>query len=184
MNETTGTGHKRSVPLFVISKLADVINLTGVVIVFATVTTMFLAIFINVVLRYVFASGITWAYEIHNLLLPWLVAGGAVMAACAGRNISVDIIIKVLPDSLSRLFGLAVNAFVAAVCVGVVYSSLPIVRAAQYSRLAETGIPQMYGYMSLLYAFSMIAVIAILQIVQTLLGDRTAKFDPAASSFS
>ena len=164
--------------------LNNVVSWTGIVIVVATITSMFLALFTNVVLRYVFGNGIAWAYEIHNILFPWLVAGGAVMASAKGSNIAVMAVVGILPEFLRRLVSIVVHAFVAVLCVGVVYTSMPIVKAAKFSRLAETGIPQMYGYWSLLYAFSAIAIISLFFTIRLILGEKAETVDPAAANFS
>ncbi|KEA62268.1 TRAP-type C4-dicarboxylate transport system, small permease component [Marinobacterium lacunae] len=164
--------------------LVSIVNLTGATLVIASLSTMFLSILVNVVLRYVFGSGITWAYELPAILFPWAVAGGLVMATAQGRNIAVDAIIKLLPERLRWVLAILINLFTGSVSVGVVYYSLPIVKASQYSRLAETGISQIYGYSSLLYAFSMIALIALLTLIDYLLGQRVEVSDPSESNFS
>ncbi len=170
--------------LRILQLLITFIYWTGSVIVVATISCMFLALFVNVVLRYAFGSGIAWAYEIHNILFPWLVAGGAVMAAAKGSNIAVRAMVDALPLFVQRIVAVIVHGFVSVLCVGVVYSSKPIVKAAQYSHLAETGISQMYGYWSLLYAFSAIALISAFFMVRLLIGKQADVSDPTAASFS
>lgn len=164
--------------------LNTIIYWTGLVIVVTTISCMFVALFVNVVLRYAFGSGIAWAYEIHNILFPWLVSGGAVMASAKGSNIAVRALVDVLPLFVRRIVAIIVHGFVAVLCVGVVYSSKPIVKAAQYSHLAETGISQMYGYWSLLYAFSAIALVSAFFMFRLLLGEQADASDPTAASFS
>lgn len=168
----------------VLQKLNAFIDLTGVIIVVATISSMFLALFVNVVLRYAFGSGIAWAYEIHNILFPWLVAGGAVMAGARGSNIAVMALVGFMPEILRRLISILVHAFVAVLCAGVVQTSMPIVRAAKYSRLAETGISQMYGYWSLLYAFGAIAFVSVLYVLRMVCGEKADVSDPTASNYS
>lgn len=168
----------------VLQKLNTFIDWTGIVIVVVTITCMFLALFINVVLRYVFGSGIAWAYEIHNILFPWLVAGGAVMAGARRSNIAVMALVNILPEIFRRIVAIAVHAFVGILCAGVIQTSMPIVRAAKYSHLAETGISQMYGYWSLLYAFGVMSMISLFFVLRLLLGEKADASDPTASSFS
>lgn len=164
--------------------LNTIIDWTGVVIVVTTISSMFLALLINVFLRYFLGDGIAWAYEIHNILFPWLVAGGAVMASARGSNIAVTALIGILPELLRRIVAIGIHGFVAALSIGIVISATPIVKAAKYSRLAETGIPQMYGYWSLLYAFSAMAAVSFFYMLQMLLGEKAKASDPTASKFS
>ena len=167
-----------------LDRLKTVINYTGAIIVVITLSSMFVAIFVNVVLRYAFGNGIAWAYEIHNILFPWLVAGGAVMAAAKNGNIAVRAFVDLLPDLGRRVIAIAVFVFVAILCVGIIYSSMPIIKAAQYSRLAETGIQQMYGYFSLIYSFGSIALISAFFAIRLILGEKIAATDPTQANFS
>ena len=154
-------------------KITSILDLTGVVIVCATLVSMFAALLVNVFLRYLFEEGITWAYEMHQILLPWLVAGGAVMASARGANIAVTVIVDAVPEIVRRSIVMAVYATTAVIGFVVAYSSMPIVRAAKFSRLPETHIPQMYGYISILYAFYAIAIISTLYCIRTALGEKS-----------
>lgn len=164
--------------------LTNWINLSGAAIVVLTLGAMFLAVLANVILRYVFGSGVTWAYEIPSILFPWCIAGGLVMASAQGRNITVDMLAKVVPPFAQRVLAVAVNLFVSFVSAAVAYYSMPIIKASQYSRLAETGIPQIYGYSSLLYAFSMIAVLGLIAGIEYALGHRACVSEPTATNYS
>jgi len=138
-----------------------------------TVTILFVALFTNIVLRYLFDRGITWAYEIPYVLFPWMVATGAVVATVRGRNIQVKLLVNVLPAALARVCRIAVNAIVVATSVLVIWTSMPFLKASTFMRLAETGIPQVWGVSSLIYAFGMIALIAAMDIVLLVLDPDT-----------
>lgn len=155
---------------------------SGRVIAVACLGFMFALLLVNVVLRYTLGEGIAWAYEIHALLLPWLVAAGVVIAAARGANIAITL----LPDMLSlgarRVLILAVQAAVLVICLSVLASSPPILKASTFQTLATLGIKQVWGYSSLIYAFSGMAVIAALELLSVLAGKSV---DPAdISSFS
>ncbi len=154
-------------------KVTSIIDMTGIVIVCGTLVTMFVALLVNVLLRYIFSEGITWAYEMHHILLPWLVAGGAVMASARGANIAVSVLVDVVPEVIRRVIVIAVYVATAVISSVVAYTSMPIVRAAKFSRLPETHIPQMYGYISILYCFYAIAIIAALYAIRTALGEKS-----------
>ncbi len=153
-------------------KITSIIDMTGIVIVCTTLVSMFAALLVNVILRYLFEEGITWAYEMHQILLPWLVAGGAVMASARGANIAVSVLVDAVPSAVRRIIVMVVYAATAVISFTVAYSSMPIVRAAKFSRLPETHIPQMYGYISILYAFYAIAIISALYCIRTALGEK------------
>jgi TRAP-type C4-dicarboxylate transport system permease small subunit len=157
---------------------------SGRLIAAACLAAMFAALLANVVLRYAFGTGIAWAYEIHALLLPWLVAGGLVIASARGRNVAVTLTADLLPPRARSGLNLAIHATVLAIAASVLWSSQPILRASQFQTLSTLGIKQVWGYSSLVYAFGGIALISLLEILRTLGGEDTADRDPEHSSLS
>ncbi|ODC05495.1 hypothetical protein BFW38_14640 [Terasakiispira papahanaumokuakeensis] len=180
VSEREGSGTVRRC----IQWLSALINVSGGAVVVVSLVTMFLVVLVNVVLRYFWGSGITWAYELPSILFPWCVAGGIVMSAVQGRHIAVDVLVELLPSSMRRVLQVLVNLFVSLVSAGVVYYAMPIIKASQYSRLAETGIPQVYGYSSLVYAFSMVSCIGLLAAINHLCGGRLEARDPTVTHYS
>ena len=160
------------------------LDLSGQIIAAVTLAFTFLTLLVNVILRYAFDSGIAWAYEIHAVLLPWLVAGGIVVAAARSRHISVTLLPDLLgPRGLGALL-LAVNAVIVIISVNVLWTSQPILRASQFQTLSTLGIRQIWGYSSLVYAFAAMTVIALLNMVLVLAGRLTHDMDPSRSSLS
>ena len=145
----------------VVAAIDRVIYWISATIVVSALSFLFVAILVNVLLRYLFAEGITWAYEIPSILFPWIVVAGAVMAAQAGRHIAVVALLRLLPMAWRRGLLVAVNLLVAVTAVLVVDAALPIVSVTHSSRLAETGIPQSFGYASLVYGFVAIGLTAL-----------------------
>jgi len=150
--------------------------------VIVTLSAMFLALLVNVLLRYLFSMGIPWAYEIHSILFPWMVAGGAVMAAVRGRNIAVMAVVNLLPEFGRRIVALIVHVIIVVMAVAVIDTSFPIVMASRFSVLAETRIPQIYGYSSLLFGFALIGAISLMDAVRLLLGEHAQQTEPGQTS--
>jgi TRAP-type C4-dicarboxylate transport system permease small subunit len=167
-----------------VAGISTLLDWSGRIIASTCLGFMFVALLANVVLRYAFGSGIAWAYEIHALLLPWLVGGGIVIAAARGRNIAISL----LPDMLSprgrRFVELAIQAAILAISVSVLWSSQPILKAAQFQNLSTLGIKQIWGYASFVYAFAGMAVIAVVDILRVLGGTDVMDHDPEHASLS
>ncbi|MEO3432392.1 TRAP transporter small permease subunit [Inquilinus sp. CAU 1745] len=145
---------------------------------------MFVALLLNVILRYAFGAGITWAYEIHALLLPWLVGGGIVIAAARGRNIAINLLPNFLRERARLRLLLVIELAILAICISVLWSSQPILKAAQFQNLSTLGIKQIWGYASLIYAFAGMALIAIADILILLSGGNIGDDDPSHASLS
>ena len=157
---------------------------SGQVIAALTLAFMFCALLVNVILRYVLNSGLPWASEIHAVLLPWMVAGGVVIAAARGRNIAITLLPDLMGAQGRRWLFVVVNLMILVIAASVLWSSQPILKAAQVQRLSTLGIKQIWGYSSLIYAFGGMAVIALLDMLRVLLERDVSPGDPTRTSLS
>lgn len=147
-----------------------------------TVMTLVLfgAIFMNVVLRYAFASGVAGAYELPAILFPWLVISGAVLAAQRGQHIAVDLILRVNHAGLRRAVRLAIDLLIAAMALVVVQAGWSMMLNSWSSRLAETGLSEGWGYMALVYGYAAIGLTALISLCRTLCEPAATPDDAAA----
>ena len=178
-----GRGRHRPLPHWV-SGIATLFDWSGRLIAVLCLGFMFVALLLNVVLRYFFGSGIAWAYEIHALLLPWLVGGGIVIAAARGRNIAITILPDALTHRLRLRLLLAVNIVILAISISVLWTSQPILKASQFQTLSTLGVKQIWGYASLIYAFTGMAFIALIDILRLLAGEDPQDPDRTHASLS
>lgn len=178
-----GMGRLRPI-LTALSAARDLIDWSGRLIAVACLGVMFAALFVNVVLRYAAGSGIAWAYEIHALLLPWLVAGGLVVAAARGRNIAVTLAVDNARGGARLALTLFIQIAVLLVSVTVLATSPPILTAAHFQTLSTLGITQFWGYISLIYGFGAMAILAAIQIVISFIAPADDPHDPSHASLS
>ncbi|TJZ89399.1 TRAP transporter small permease subunit [Paracoccus gahaiensis] len=180
-----GHGGRASPPgLRAADGLANAVEISGKVIAVSCLAFMFVALLVNVILRYFFAGGIPWAYEIHALLMPWLVAGGVVIAAANGANIAITLLPGMLGARGAQVLLVVVQVLIVVTSLSVLISSRPILVASQYQRLSTLGITQVWGYASLVYAFGGMALLAVIDILRVIFGGQTWDRDPAANSLS
>jgi C4-dicarboxylate transporter DctQ subunit len=65
-----------------------------------------LLMFSNVVMRYLFDSGLPWALEATHYLFAWVVLVGAANGVSTGTHLGIDLLVKRLPASLARVVAL------------------------------------------------------------------------------
>ncbi|WP_108660164.1 TRAP transporter small permease [Acuticoccus kandeliae] len=164
--------------------IVTALDWSGRVIAAACLAFMFVALLVNVILRYMFGSGIAWAYEIHALLLPWLVAGGIVIAAARGRNIAITLLPDMLDAKAQRILLVIIHLAILVIALSVLWTGQPILKASKFQTLSTLGIKQVWGYASLVYAFAAMAVIALVDIVRVLGGALSIDTDPGHASLS
>jgi TRAP-type C4-dicarboxylate transport system permease small subunit len=181
--EPTGTGPSRPV-LGLLDRALWLIDTSGAIIVTLTLGIMFVTLFANVVLRYLFGDGLTWAYELPSILFPWMVAGGVVMASARGRNIAVTVLSDMLGARPYWALMLAVHLLIGVIAVAVLITGKPILIASQFQRLSETGISQIWGYSSLVYAFGLITVTSLINVLRLLIGGTDLTGEREHASYS
>ncbi|HLW28521.1 MAG TPA: TRAP transporter small permease [Kiloniellales bacterium] len=161
--------------------LVSALDLSGRLIAVICLGLMFVALLVNVVLRYLLGTGITWAYEIHAILLPWLVAGGIVIATARGRHIAVTLLSSLLKGRALWLLVLSIQTALFVISISILWSSQPILKASTFQTLATLGVKQVWGYSSLAYAFGAMALIALLEMGQLLAGKHPVEHTPEES---
>ena len=64
---------------------------------------IFVILAANTVLRYATGSSLQWANEVPELLFPWLVVAGVVLAAQQGAHIATTFLMEALPAKAQRV---------------------------------------------------------------------------------
>ena len=179
-----GEEREQSLFLRLLGGIPTLLDWSGRAIGVASLTFMFFALLANVLLRYVFGTGIAWAYEIHALLLPWLVGAGIVIASAQHRHIAITLLPDLLGPKAQRILLLIIQISLIVIAVSVLWSSQPILRAAKFQNLSTLGIKQIWGYASLVYAFAAMAIIAATDALRVLLGVDVMDHNPEHASLS
>ncbi|MDO5371688.1 TRAP transporter small permease subunit, partial [Paracoccus sp. (in: a-proteobacteria)] len=73
----------------ILRNIVSTLEMSGRLICVVTLVVLFIGLMANVILRYASGRGLDWAYDIHAILLPWLIAGGVVIATVQSRNIAI-----------------------------------------------------------------------------------------------
>jgi TRAP-type C4-dicarboxylate transport system permease small subunit len=68
-----------------------------------TTVVIFAILAVNTVLRYATGSSVQWANEVPELLFPWMVMAGVVLAAVQGAHITTTFMMDVLPAKVRRV---------------------------------------------------------------------------------
>lgn len=77
-------------PLRLVMKLFDVLVVIGM-------TVMSVMVFLNVVLRYGFNSGIPISVELSRIIFVWIIMLGSIVALAQGAHLAVDSFVAKLP---------------------------------------------------------------------------------------
>ena len=77
--------------------LERVIQTVCQVLLWLSTTVIFVILVANTILRYATGASLQWANEVPELLFPWLVMSGVVLAAQHGAHITTSFLVEKLP---------------------------------------------------------------------------------------
>ncbi len=147
------------------NRILKVLNgiLTAVISIF--LLAMVALVFLNVVLRYGFHSGITESEELARYLFVWIVFLGAVVAYRDKSHLNVDLIVGALPAKAQKVMYVIINIIVIGVLAIVVNGGVKMIAINKNSFGPATGIP-----LSILFIAGVLAsvVMIIMAVVQTI----------------
>ncbi len=131
------------------------------VVMWVTTVVIFTILTANTVLRYVGGTGLQWANELPELLFPWLVMAGVVLAAEKGAHIATVFLLEALPRHVQRIVGV-LGWLVVATLYGTLskatYSMLEIVHDEKSPILR---VPGSVTYACVLGGMVMLALLAL-----------------------
>jgi C4-dicarboxylate transporter DctQ subunit len=156
--------------------------LVGKILVGTIMTFSAFLLFVNVVLRYVFHYGMSWAEEVTRYLLLWTVFVGAGVISREGVHVSMEALYNLWPEKLQRMAFLAINLFCIATIVTIFFFGVDIVKmvieTGQTSEAAFIPMWLIYG------AFPVGSILMILGYLETAFRHEIRKpIKPADISF-
>jgi TRAP-type transport system small permease protein len=134
---------------------------------------MVVMVFSNVVLRYVFNSGITVTEELSRFLFLWLIFIGAIVAMKERAHLGVDTLIARLPRSGKVVCVLASNALILWCCYLFFVGSWTQTVVGMGTNMPATGISMAFHYATGLVMSIGIGVIVIGNTWRVLTGKAT-----------
>lgn len=126
-------------------------------------------VFLNVVLRYFFNSGITVTEELGRYFLVWLVFAGAILAAGSNSHVRVDLFIRKLPRLPRAWLDIVCDLIMIYCCWLIVQGGWQqtILNTSNY--LAVSGLPESWLYGSGFLAGLLIGIILLVRMVARVL---------------
>jgi TRAP-type C4-dicarboxylate transport system permease small subunit len=148
-------------------------------VIYVTLSVVFVILTINVGLRYLAGTSLVWASEIPELMFPWLIMAGVVLAAQHGSHIAVVILTQKL-GPLRRWVLAAGSVIVAGLYLSLAYAGLSVLEIAADEKSPIMQIPGSVNVGCLLGGFVLLAVVTLCRLPQVWRG--TAHSDVGADA--
>ena len=125
-------------------------------------TTVIFAILVaNTVLRYVTGSSLQWANEVPELLFPWLVMSGVVIAAQNGAHIATTFLMEALPAAGRRIVATLAWLVVAALYGTLTVATFRMLEIVHDEKSPILQLPGSITYGCVMVGMALLAVLAL-----------------------
>jgi TRAP-type C4-dicarboxylate transport system permease small subunit len=115
--------------------------------------------FLQIVLRDIFATGITWADPFVRNLVLWVGFVGAAIATREGKHITIDVLPQWVPQQVKAIIGIIIQFFAAFICGLLTFASVKFVRnESLMGSITFLGIPAWIPQLILPITFGIIAL--------------------------
>lgn len=120
---------------------------------------------LKIVMRYVFNASLLWSDMMLQHLTLWLCFFGAALATCERRHISIDVLSRILPGSITRWTHLVIDCVVLIVVGILAYYGFLFIEDEKSSEAILIGsVPLWWAKTIIPYGFVLIGVHVMLQI--------------------
>lgn len=130
---------------------------------YLTLSVTFVILSVNVALRYAAGSSLAWASELPELLFPWMIMSGVVLAAQHGSHIAVVILTQRLGDSRRWVLAMG-SVLVAVLYTYLAWQAYPLMEISADERSPIMGVPGSVTVLCLMLGFVLLALVTLSQI--------------------
>lgn len=127
------------------------------VVLYVTLSVVFVILSVNVGLRYAAGTSIAWASELPELLFPWMILAGVVLAAQHGSHIAVVLLTQKLGAARRWVLG-AGSLIVAALYGTLAWLAVPVAQIAHDEKTPILHVPGSFSVGCLAVGFAVLAV--------------------------
>lgn len=143
----------------------------GVVAAIGALVVMFVSLMAEVVVRYLTNQGMGWPTEMPNILFPWLVMGGIVLAAQRGQHIAVTAIQGLIGRGGNRVLLFVHQVLIAATFFYLAWVGLDVIEITGSETYPVTGISAKWAYLAMIAGFVGLGLTALTTLVHLLRAD-------------
>lgn len=140
----------------------------SVAVVIMALVAMFVSLMAEVVVRYLTNQGMGWPTEVPNLLFPWLVMGGIVLAAQRGQHIAVTAIQGWIGRGGNRALLIGHQVLICATFFYLAWVGLDVIEITGGEIYPVTGISAKWAYLAMIAGFIGLALTALTTLVHLL----------------
>jgi TRAP-type transport system small permease protein len=122
---------------------------------------IFVILAANTILRYATGASLQWANEVPELLFPWLVMAGVVLAAAHGAHITTSFLMDAVPPAVRRIVAAGVWLLVAGLYGTLAWATFDMLDIVHDERTPILQLPGSITYGCVMTGMALLAVLAL-----------------------
>lgn len=131
------------------------------IVLWLSTTVIFAILCANTALRYSTGASLGWANELPELLFPWLVMAGVVMASLRGAHIATVFLMESVPGRIRRVIGVGGWLAVAAMYATLSWATFRMLDIVQDEKSPVLQIPGSVTYGCVMGGMVLLALLAL-----------------------
>lgn len=131
------------------------------VVLWVSTSVIFVILVANTALRYLSGSSLQWANEVPELLFPWLVMSGVVLAAQQGAHIATTFLMDAVPARVARAVATTTWLAVAGLYLTLALATLRMLEVVHDEKSPILGLPGSITYACVMVGMVMLALLAL-----------------------
>lgn len=131
------------------------------VVLWLSTSVIFVILVANTVLRYATGSSLQWANEVPELLFPWLVMSGVVIAAQHGAHIATTFLMEALPPAARRFVATAAWLVVAGLYATLAVATFRMLEIVHDEKSPILQLPGSITYACLMVGMALLGLLAL-----------------------
>jgi TRAP-type transport system small permease protein len=126
-----------------------------------SMTVIFVILCSNTILRYVKGSSLQWGNEVPELLFPWMVMAGVVLAAHQGAHITTTFLIEKLAFTAQRVLRVIGWLTVAALYATLAVATFRMLDIVHDEKSPILGVPGSLTYACVMVGMALLALLSL-----------------------
>lgn len=131
---------------------------------YVTMSIVFVILSANVGLRYAAGTSLSWASEFPELLFPWLIMAGVVLAAQHGSHIAVVIVTQRFAEGLRRVVLSAGSLIVIGMYGYLAFVAWPLMEIAHDEKTPIMQVPGSVTVWALMLGFTLLCLVTLIRL--------------------
>lgn len=141
--------------------IEQIIALICKAVLWVSTLTIFVILVGNTYLRYTQGSSLQWGSEVPELLFPWLVMSGVVLASLHGNHIATTFLLESLPAPTRRLVGIVIWLLVAGMYASISWATYELLDIVKDEKTPILRLPGSITYICMMSGMVMMGLLAL-----------------------